>query len=75
MAPEDSNAYWSLVLCKYGVTYVKNPVNSEYVPTCNRTSMSSIFEDENYKKAIQFADEGKKAIYEKDAKIIDYIQR
>ncbi len=75
VAPEDSNAYWSLVLCKYGVTYVKNPVNSEYVPTCNRTSMSSIFEDENYKKAIQFADEGKKAIYEKDAKIIDDIQR
>lgn len=75
VAPEDSNAYWSLVLCKYGVTYVKNPVNSEYVPTCNRTSMSSIFEDENYKKAIQFADEGKKAIYEKDAKTIDDIQR
>lgn len=71
---EDADAYWSLVLCKYGITYVKDPKTEKYVPTCNRTYYSSIFDDENYKKAIKYANEEKKALFEADAKTIDDIQ-
>ena len=71
---EDADAYWSLVLCKYGITYVKDPKTGKYIPTCNRTYYSSIFDDENYKNAIKYANEEKKALFEADAKIIDDIQ-
>lgn len=71
---EDADAYWSLVLCKYGITYVKDPKTEKYIPTCNRTYYSSIFDDENYKKAIKYANEEKKALFEADAKTIDDIQ-
>lgn len=70
----DADAYWSLLLCKYGVTYVKDPKTGKYIPTCNRTYYSSIFDDENYKNAIKYANEEKKALFEADAKTIDDIQ-
>ena len=45
------------------------------MPTCNRTHFESIFADENYKAAIQYADENAKSIYESEAKTIDGIQK
>ena len=52
---EDAEAYWNLVLCKYGVTYVKDPASGKYIPTCNRTHYASVFNDENYQNAIKYA--------------------
>ena len=49
--PNAAELYWDLVLCKYGVTYVKDPKTEKYTPTCNRTHYTPIFSDENYKKA------------------------
>lgn len=72
---EDAEAYWSLVLCKYGVTYVKDPASGKYIPTCNRTHYASVFNDENYRNAIQYANAEKAELYEQDAKTIDDIQR
>lgn len=72
---EDADAYWSLVLCKYGISYVKDPKTQKYVPTCNRTYYSSIFDDENYKNAIKYADAEKAELFKTDAKTIDDIQR
>ena len=71
----DSEAYWGLVLCKYGILYVKDPKTKKYIPTCNRTYYSSIFDDENYKNAVKFADEEKAQLYKTNAKTIDDIQR
>ena len=72
---EDADAYWNLVLCKYGISYVKDPKTQKYVPTCNRTYYSSIFDDENYKNAIKYADAEKAELFKADAKTIDDIQR
>ena len=72
---EDAEAYWNLVLCKYGVTYVKDPASGKYIPTCNRTHYASVFNDENYKNAIKYADAEKAELYEQDATTIDDIQR
>lgn len=75
IAPNDPELYWDLVLCKYGVTYVCDPKTGKYIPTCNRTHYSSIFQDENYLKAIELSNGEKKELYESDAKTIDNIQK
>ena len=51
--PEEPESYWGLVLCKYGIEYVEDPSSHKRIPTVNRAQYTSIFEDENYKKAIQ----------------------
>jgi tetratricopeptide (TPR) repeat protein len=71
----DSEAYWSLVLCKYGIEYVEDPTSHKRIPTVNRAQFTSIFMDEDYKSAIQYADGYQKSIYEAEAKAIDDIQK
>ena len=71
----DAEAYWSLVLCRYGIEYVEDPASHNRVPTVNRAQYTSIFADEDYKSAIANADSLQKAIYEEEAKAIDEIQK
>ncbi len=71
----DAEAYWSLVLCKYGIEYVEDPTTHRRVPTVNRAQYTSIFADEDYKSAIEHADGYQKDIYEAEAKTIDEIQK
>lgn len=71
----DAEAYWSLVLCKYGIEYVEDPKTHTRVPTCNRTQFTSIFADEDYRQAIANADSSARAVYETEAKAIDEIQK
>jgi len=71
----DAEAYWSLVLCSYGIEYVEDPVSHKRVPTVNRTQYTSVFDDENYKAAIKYADFEQKQIYEQEAEAINEIQK
>lgn len=71
----DSEAYWSLVLCRFGIEYVENPSTHKRVPTVNRAQFTSIFDDENYKSAIEYADASQKEIYEEEAHTINEIQK
>ena len=71
----DAEAYWSLVLCHYGIEYVKDPATKRRLPTINRAQYTSIFADENYKSAIENADFAQKSVYESEAKAIDEIQK
>ncbi len=71
----DAEAYWSIVLCTYGIEYVEDPVSHKRVPTVNRTQYTSIFDDANYKAAIEYADSFQKGIYEEEAKAINEIQK
>ena len=70
-----SEAYWGIILCKYGIEYVEDPTTYKRVPTCHRTSYDAITADEDYKLAIQYADISQKTIYEAEAKAIDEIQK
>lgn len=45
----DAEAYWSLVLCRYGIEYVEDPATHRRIPTVNRAQFTSIYMDENYK--------------------------
>ena len=71
----DAEAYWSILLCKYGVEYVEDPATKKRVPTINRTQFISILADEDYKSAIEYADGYQKSVYEEQAKEIDKIQK
>jgi len=71
----DAEAYWSLVLCKYGVQYVEDPATKKRIPTCSRTQFSSVLADEDYKQALEHADQEQRILYTDEAKIIDGIQK
>ena len=71
----DAEAYWSLVLCRYGIEYVEDPATHKRVPTVNRAQFTSIFDDEDYKSALQYADNSQKAIYQAEAETINEIQK
>ena len=71
----DSEAYWSLVLCKYGIEYVEDPKTHKRMPTVNRVQLTSILDDENYKCALKYSDTEQKKVYEEEAKVINKIQK
>ena len=71
----DAEAYWSLVLCRYGIEYVEDPASHKRIPTVNRAQFTSVFDDDNYKSALQYADSYQRAIYEEEAKAINEIQK
>ena len=73
--PTDAEAYWSLVLCRYGIEYVEDPATRRQVPTVNRAQYTSIYADEDYKSALAHADGNQREIYEQEAAAIDEIQK
>lgn len=73
--PADAEAYWSLVLCRYGIEYVSDPGTGKRVPTVNRVQYTSVYADEDYKAALQHADAAQKEVYEAEAAAIDVIQK
>ena len=73
--PDDCDIYWSLVLCRFGVRYVEDPKTKKRIPTVNRVQYTSIFDDENYKSALKYANGDQRTIYEDDARTINEIQK
>ena len=45
------------------------------MPTVNRTQYTSVFDDENYKQTLKYADEKQRGVYEEEAKKINEIQK
>lgn len=73
--PREAEAYWGLVLCKYGIEYVDDPKTGKKIPTCHRTQFASIYEDADYLNVLKYADVVAKSIYEKEAKEISKLQK
>ena len=71
----DAEAYWSLVLCRYGIEYVEDPSTHKRIPTIHRAQYTSIFDDDNYKSALQYADSSQRSLYEDEARNINEIQK
>lgn len=71
----DSEAYWSIVLCRYGIEYVEDPSTRRRIPTVNRMQYTSVLADEDYKAALRYADVVQARIYEQEAIAIDAIQK
>ena len=73
--PNEAEAYWGIVLCKYGIEYVEDPNTYKRVPTCHRTQFESVLTDVDYLSAMENADSNQKLIYEQEAKKIDKLQK
>lgn len=71
----DAEAYWSIVLCRYGIEYVEDPKSHKRVPTVNRFQTKSILRDEDYLNAIRCANGYQRDIFEAEAAQIDTIQK
>lgn len=71
----DAEAYWSLVLCRFGIEYVVDPQSRRRIPTINRSQLTSIFDDENYKAALYYADAYQRFLYQQEAQAINNIQK
>ena len=73
--PEESEAYWGLCLCRYGIEYVDDPETNKKIPTCHRADFERIFNIPEYSKALEYADEIMHTIYTREAEKIDDIQQ
>ncbi len=73
--PEDSEAYWSLVLCEFGIEYVEDPETHKRVPTVHRVQYDSILTNTNYELALKYADDQQRSVYEDEAKAINGLQK
>ena len=73
--PTQAEAYWGLLLCRYGIEYVDDPKTFKKIPTCHRASYESILEDGDYKLALTHADISQRSVYAAQAVEIDRIQK
>ena len=73
--PEESEAYWGLVLCKYGIEYVDDPATGKKIPTCHRSSFDSVMDDSNFDLAIENADAVARKVYITEAKAFEEIRK
>lgn len=73
--PEEAEAYWGLVLCRYGIEYVDDPATGKKIPTCHRSSFDSILDDTDFDQACENADPIARRLYRDEAKAIENIRR
>ncbi|MCR5808949.1 MAG: DUF6273 domain-containing protein [Clostridiales bacterium] len=71
----DAEAYWQIVLCRYGVGCFESPATHRLVPTVDRALSTSIFDDEDYKRALEHADEAQREVYEAEAREIEELRK
>ena len=71
---DEAEAYWGLVLCKYGIEYVDDGKGKK-IPTCHRTLPVAIMDDDDFQQACENADILAKNVYRDEAKAIDKIQK
>ena len=73
--PGEAEAYWGIVLCRYGIEYVEDKKTMRRIPTCHRTLTRSILQDPDYQQALACAKPLAKLQYEEEAKEIDRLQK
>lgn len=71
----DADIYWALVLCRYGIEYVDDPITKEKIPTCHRMQYKFILEDADYLMALNKADSLQRVLFEKEANYIYKVQK
>ena len=73
--PEEPEAYWGLVLCKYGIEYVDDPATGRKIPTCHRSGFDSVMEDGDFEQALENSDAVARRLYREEAKQIEELRK
>lgn len=71
---KNAEAYWGICLCRYGIEYVTDPKTEKMIPTCHRSSFTSILQDGDYVNAVEYADSVAQSVYREEASQIAAIQ-
>ena len=72
---QEAEAYWGIVLCKYGIEYVDDPATGKKIPTCHRSSFRSIMTDPDFEQVLENADISARRIYREEAKQIEELRK
>ena len=72
---DEAEAYWGLVLCKYGIEYVDDPKTGKKIPTCHRSSYDGIFDDDNFELVMENSDTIAMDVYREEAKSIEELRK
>lgn len=72
--PEEAEAYWGLVLCKYGIEYVDDPKTARKIPTCHRSSFDNVMDDQNFDMVMEYSNPTSRAVYRDEAKAIEELR-
>ena len=70
----DSEIYWDIVLCKFGVEYVVDPLTKERKATINRMQKQSILSDPDFLNAVKYATPEQKEVLVAEARYINSVQ-
>ena len=73
--PEEAEAYWGLVLCKYGIEYVDDPATAKKIPTCHRSSFDSVMDDKDFEMVMEYSDPVSRRVYREEAKQFEAIRK
>ncbi len=73
--PEEAEAYWGLILCKFGIEYVDDPKTGKKIPTCHRSSYDSIMDDPDLDKVLDNADSAARKLYQEEARQIEKLRK
>lgn len=73
--PEEAEAYWGLVLCRYGIEYVDDPATGRKIPTCHRSSFDNVLDDPNFEQTLENADVIARRVYREEAKAMEELRR
>ena len=73
--PQEAEAYWGLVLCRYGIEYVDDPATGQKISTCHRSSFNSILDDGDFEQVLENADLSAQRIYREEAKQFEQIRK
>ncbi len=73
--PQEAEAYWGLVLCKYGIEYVDDPATGKKIPTCHRSSLESVMDDDNFEQALENADVAARKVYREQAAEMEELRK
>jgi len=71
-----AEAYWGMVLSRFGIEYVEDPATGKRIPTCHRVQSESILADADYLAALDNAEnEYTRSLYEEEVAKISEIQK
>lgn len=71
----EAEAYWGLILCRYGIEYVDDPATGRKIPTCHRSSFESVLDDPNFELVMENSDAVSRQVYRSEAKAIEELRK
>lgn len=73
--PNEAEAYWGLLLCKYGIEYVDDSKTGKKIPTCHRSSFDSVLDEESFEMVMENADSVARGLYRREAIAIEELRK